>query len=109
MKQQALFLYRSLIALTAGFVTVTSAQANPGVISDSPLFLSDAVEPNVIMALDDSGSMDFEVLMPANDGSLWWNTTIQSFVGLDGNNQPSPGSINFNASGGSNGTWWKFS
>lgn len=109
MKQQALFLYRSLIALTAGFVTVTSAQANPGVISDSPLFLSDAVEPNVIMALDDSGSMDFELLMPANDGSLWWNTTIESFVGLDGNNQPSPGTINFNASGGSNGTWWKFS
>ncbi|MEO0364428.1 MAG: PilC/PilY family type IV pilus protein [Pseudomonadota bacterium] len=87
---------------------VAMAQTNPGVISDSPLFLSDAVEPNVIMAIDDSGSMDFETLFPANDGALWWNTNIESFVGLDINNNPSPGTVNFNSSGGSSLTWWKF-
>lgn len=109
MNRQARALSKFVTALTAGLITVTTAQANPGVISDSPLFLSDAVEPNVIMALDDSGSMDFETLMPANDGALWWNTTIESFVGLDGANNPSPGTINFNATGSSNSTWWKFS
>ncbi|MEL6869108.1 MAG: PilC/PilY family type IV pilus protein [Pseudomonadota bacterium] len=87
--------------------TASSAQAQLA-LSDSPLFLSDAVEPNVIMALDDSGSMDFETLMPTNDGALWWNSVDGSFVGRDVNNNPVPGVINFNTTGGSNVTWTKY-
>ena len=32
-------------------------------------FSAPASEPNLIMAIDDSGSMDFEVVLPGNDGS----------------------------------------
>ena len=36
--------------------------STPGTLSQSPLFLSTASEPNVMFLLDDSGSMDWEVL-----------------------------------------------
>jgi len=35
-------------------------QAAPGTLSNQPLFLSDIVKPNVMLMIDDSGSMDFE-------------------------------------------------
>ena len=37
--------------------------AAPGVLSDIPLFLGDQVQPNILWIIDDSGSMDSEVLM----------------------------------------------
>ena len=43
-------------------------------LADVPLYLGTAVKPNLIMAIDDSGSMDFEVLLPTNDGAAWWRT-----------------------------------
>ncbi len=38
------------------------------------------------MAIDDSGSMDFEVLLPGNDGSAWWRTgnLFRKLYGGDG-------------------------
>lgn len=69
----------SIVALAVG-----NASAAPGVISQSPLFLSDSVEPNVIMAIDDSGSMDWEILTPTVDGLPWWNTGDQTFFENDG-------------------------
>ena len=42
-------------------------------LAQEPLFLINRIKPNFIMAVDDSGSMDFEVLFRANDGSAWWN------------------------------------
>lgn len=36
--------------------------AAPGTLADSPLFLSSAVQPNIFFLIDDSGSMDWEVL-----------------------------------------------
>ncbi|MCU7915460.1 MAG: hypothetical protein KZQ65_06040 [Candidatus Thiodiazotropha sp. (ex Gloverina cf. vestifex)] len=39
--------------------------ASPGAISQSPLFLTQAVQPNIFFMLDDSGSMDWEVLKTA--------------------------------------------
>ena len=99
----------SQLIATLGLACLASPTlAAPGVLSESPLFLSDAVEPNVIMALDDSGSMDFEVLFPTNDGALWWNTIDENFVGRDNADMASPGTINFNSTGNSNATWWKF-
>ena len=38
------------------------AQSAPGTISQSPLFLQGGVQSNVMLLLDDSGSMDWEVL-----------------------------------------------
>lgn len=79
-------------------------------IADKPLFVTAGVEPNLITAIDDSGSMDGEVLMPTNDGALWWRTGDHvSFVGLDGNDSPDfSGVLNYNRAGGAGSAWKKY-
>ena len=44
--------------------------AAPGTLSDSPLFLSTSVQPNIYWTLDDSGSMDWEILVEDEDGGI---------------------------------------
>ena len=43
--------------------TMQSAYAAPGNLATAPLFLSSIVEPNVFFTLDDSGSMDYELVV----------------------------------------------
>ena len=40
--------------------------------------------PNVIFGIDDSGSMDFEVMLPTVDGALWWDTANKRFWNASG-------------------------
>lgn len=109
-------------AVAALLIGAGNSAAAPLSLPDTPLFLSAGVQPNLIMAVDDSGSMDFEVLFPGNDGSAWWRTanasgnciagTGNSFVGCvaDGStDQPAVGRLNFNNSGNASSTWKKFS
>ncbi|HEX7060842.1 MAG TPA: PilC/PilY family type IV pilus protein [Woeseiaceae bacterium] len=77
-------------------------------IAQSPLFLNVAVNPNLILAIDDSGSMDSEVLMPTNDGALWWHVWDQSFVGRNQTDDREAGVINFNGDGAVSDTWKKY-
>ncbi len=42
--------------------------AAPGTLADSPLFLSTTVEPNIFWTVDDSGSMEFEILVEGVSG-----------------------------------------
>jgi type IV pilus assembly protein PilY1 len=96
------------LQLALGSMLLTSgglAQLN---VADAPLSLATGVTPNIILAIDDSGSMDAEVLMPTNDGALWWHTGDKSFVGRNTNDDLVAGVINFNAEGGANGTWKKY-
>jgi type IV pilus assembly protein PilY1 len=99
----------------------SSALAAPLDISDTPLFLTSGVEPNLIMAIDDSGSMDFEVLFAGNDGSAWWRTatasgscpagTGQTFIGCIANGTtdlPAASRLNFNNAGNADATWKKY-
>lgn len=87
----------------------SSAMAAPGPLANVPLFATDSVKPNIIMVIDDSGSMDSEVLFSSNDGALWWNTKSKTFVGVDDENgNARPGKVNFNSSGGASGTWKKY-
>jgi type IV pilus assembly protein PilY1 len=44
--------------------------AAPGTLADSPLFLTNPVEPNVLFMLDDSGSMDWGLMTTENDGIM---------------------------------------
>ena len=60
-----------VVAATASAGTVLAAELT---LANSPVFLTQGVEPNFIMAIDDSGSMDYEVLLPGNDGAAWWRT-----------------------------------
>ncbi|MBW0149434.1 pilus assembly protein [Marinobacter arenosus] len=57
--------------------------------ASQPLFLSQAVKHNIMLGMDDSGSMDFEVLLPTNDGALWLNEN-GSFVNYNGGFVPGP-------------------
>lgn len=56
------------IGLTAWLTGLTlaipslSTHAAPGTVSDVPLFVTSPVEPNIMLVVDDSGSMDWEVL-----------------------------------------------
>lgn len=105
LKQRLSAILLGLVFALPALVAPLSAQ---GAIAQSPLFLTVPVNPNLILAIDDSGSMDSEVLMPANDGAMWWNTDDKSFVGRDNNDEPAAGVINFNNAGGANSTWKKY-
>jgi hypothetical protein len=49
-------------------VTTTAA---PGTLAESPLFLSNSVEPNILFMLDDSGSMDWGMMTTENNGIMY--------------------------------------
>jgi type IV pilus assembly protein PilY1 len=70
-------------------------------IANVPIEIQNAAKPNIIFGLDDSGSMDSEVLLNTNDGALWWNSDQQSY--LDDNDNPL-----FNANGVAGGSWYKY-
>ena len=50
------------LAVVAGLLLTASSWAENLPISDTPLFLSSAMAPNVFFEVDDSGSMDWEIL-----------------------------------------------
>jgi type IV pilus assembly protein PilY1 len=61
------------------------ARANTD-IADIPMATRSRAKPNMIIAVDDSGSMDGEVLparpFTSNDGALWWNTAQRTYFGF---------------------------
>ena len=102
-------------------LTAQTAMSAPLSLAEIPLNLTTGVKPNLIMAIDDSGSMDFEVLLPGNDGAAWWRTNASgscttaannnSFTGCIANGAtdlPATGRLNFNNSGANGTTWRKF-
>ena len=53
-------------------------------LETSPLFLDSSEKANLMLVMDDSGSMDFEIsIADTTDGVLWWNEDDSSFVGAD--------------------------
>jgi type IV pilus assembly protein PilY1 len=104
------------------------AQANTD-IADIPMATRGRAKPNLIMAVDDSGSMDGEFSpvrgFSTNDGAAWWNTALDTFVGCgyeaeqanactrptaDANGAPlvQASQVNFNIQGNANSTWKKY-
>lgn len=72
--QISLLLAISLITI----VQITNVQAAPGQLAQSPLFLTNAVPPNIFFALDDSGSMNWEVTL--NDGTSAPGSPVTAFL-----------------------------
>lgn len=91
-----------LTSLCAGlFLGLPSASyADPVIPASEPLFLTGTVKHNVLLAIDDSGSMDFETLFSVNDGALWLGQN-GSFLRDDGafNDAGEPGVIAQNSGG----------
>jgi type IV pilus assembly protein PilY1 len=94
-------------ALAASLALATVAFGQTMDLSNTPITGVSAAKPNMIFGLDDSGSMDFEVMVNTNDGALWWNTETESFWDKDKNSQTF-GKLNFNDAGAANDTWKKY-
>ena len=65
----------------AGLLFGAAAQATN--LAELPLKASVLAKPNVIFGMDDSGSMDSEVMMYNNDGAFWWDYNAKSGWGVD--------------------------
>ncbi|MFE8072812.1 PilC/PilY family type IV pilus protein [Marinobacteraceae bacterium S3BR75-40.1] len=78
--------------LTASFLLPAMGFSTPVTPASQPLFLEGSVKHNILLSIDDSGSMDFETLFPTNDGALWLHSD-GSFVNSDGTLKDSSGSV----------------
>ena len=81
MAKTSIFRGLALFFLILGCV---SSHAEPLNLADQPLFTGSNVSPNIMVAIDDSGSMDFETVFSAVDGTLHWNSGVASFLNDDG-------------------------
>lgn len=63
--------------------TLFAAQAQ-GVLAQEPMNVQTRATPAFIMAVDDSGSMNFERMFPGGDGRMRWNSNTNSFFNNDG-------------------------
>jgi type IV pilus assembly protein PilY1 len=99
----------AVMAIVAGGYGLhwATAQSAPPELSQTPMNITNVIKPALIMAVDDSGSMDFETVLPTNDGSAWWDAVNDKFVGFDRNDQAAAGVLNFNRAGGATDARWK--
>ena len=70
----------SVLAL-AGLLAGAASQATN--LAELPLKASVLAKPNVIFGMDDSGSMDAELMLYNNDGAFWWDYDNGSGWGMD--------------------------
>jgi type IV pilus assembly protein PilY1 len=93
----AIQLITSAVALTTLLGGVASAATS---VAELPLKASVLAKPNVIWGMDDSGSMDSEVMLNTNDGAFWWDSTA-------GTGWNASGVIHFNSAGTASSQWRK--
>ncbi len=92
----ALQLITSFVALGGLLSGISSHATN---LAELPLKTSVLAKPNVIFGMDDSGSMDWEVLLRSDDGVLQWNYDAATGFGSawdSANNRPWESSSAFN-------------
>lgn len=58
-------------AAVAGLFGAAASHATD--VAKLPLKAAVLAKPNVIFAMDDSGSMDWELLLDTSSGAMWWN------------------------------------
>ena len=71
----------ALTGLLASVLVANLTYAASTVISDTPLAAAKRPNPNLILSMDDSGSMDFEVGANVAEGVFWWSLTDGRFQG----------------------------
>ena len=77
----------------AGLLFGLASQATD--VAELPLKTSLLAKPNVVFAMDDSGSMDWEMVLRTDNGMVWWNSTTAS-AWDSVNNRPLETSTNAN-------------
>jgi type IV pilus assembly protein PilY1 len=99
--------FATAVAALAGLLFQATAAATD--LAELPLTAHLLAKPNVVFGLDDSGSMDMEVMMYASDGVLWWNFDAGNGWGIDpGHPNPALRTVAapwFNNPGEANATW----
>ena len=55
---------------TVVLLSPITATAAPGTLSDTPMFLTNPVEPNILFMVDDSGSMDWGTMTSETSGIM---------------------------------------
>jgi type IV pilus assembly protein PilY1 len=99
--------FATAVAALAGLLFQATAAATD--LAELPLTAHLLAKPNVVFGLDDSGSMDMEVMLYSNDGVLWWNFPAANGWGIDPSH-PNPALRTvaapwFNNPGVTNATW----
>jgi len=69
---------RFAISLLAAGGLLGSVASHATDLAELPLKSSVLAKPNVIFGLDDSSSMDGEVMLATNDGAFWWDYNAAS-------------------------------
>ncbi|WP_353222445.1 pilus assembly protein [Salinisphaera hydrothermalis] len=70
-----------LVALALAIATPPQARAASGSaidLTDQPVVTGSSLAPNILVAVDNSGSMDFETLFPTDNGLLFWDGRTDS-------------------------------
>lgn len=87
MNKSALQLLVSFTSVCGLLFSMTSSATD---LATKPVSPSALTKPNVIFGLDDSGSMEAEVMVYSNDGAFWWDYNRSSGWGIDPSH-PNPG------------------
>ncbi|WP_353220294.1 PilC/PilY family type IV pilus protein [Salinisphaera sp. S4-8] len=66
--------------LALGILCLSTSVAAELKLADRPLLASNNVPPNILVAVDDSGSMDWETLFPTNSGLLYWDANNRTVL-----------------------------
>lgn len=101
----------------AAYGLMFAVAAHATALSELPLKPSVLAKPTVIFGMDDSGSMDSEVMLYTNDGAFWWNipnptnTSTGSGWGTDATHPNATlratTALWFNNAGSANSNWRK--
>ncbi|MGN8197970.1 pilus assembly protein [Salinisphaera sp. RV14] len=68
-----------VITLACAAQRATAASSSAINLTDQPVVTGSGLAPNILVAVDNSGSMDFETLFPTDDGVLFWDGYSRSF------------------------------
>src|SRR5688500_6359083 len=65
----------AVLGITGYYLYSVFAAQGQGTLAQAPLNIQAGVKPAFIMAVDDSGSMTFETMLPGQDGQACWTGT----------------------------------
>jgi type IV pilus assembly protein PilY1 len=66
--------------ISASMLLASTAYGAPGTLPKSPLFLTNAVESNIFFTMDDSGSMDWEMMYPQGLAGITYSFHGQTII-----------------------------
>lgn len=91
---------RLAVSIASLYALMYAVASHATDVATKPLKADVLVKPNVIFGMDDSGSMDSEVMLNNNDGAFWWD--FNAGTGWNGS-----GRTHYNDAGAASSQWRK--